>query len=132
MPWVEAITKLVFFPSTCPQINPHDYLSDSHVCTPLSVYFWYTNGFFTYSCFLSGLLCSPRHALIQRRKKSDLDFCLLNFVLFKFNVTKMMLSFGHNNVILNILFQYIFLFFFCLFVLLGSHSWHMEVPRLGV
>ena len=23
-------------------------------------------------------------------------------------------------------------FFFCLFVLLGPHQWHIEVPRLGV
>ena len=28
--------------------------------------------------------------------------------------------------------MYAFIFFFCLFVFLGPHLWHMEVPRLGV
>ena len=54
-------------------------------------------------------------------------------------------SFKHNEIVQVLVAEYymmevlqlndfffLFYFIFCLFVLLGPHPWHMEVPRLGV
>uniref|UniRef100_A0A4X1VQB1 Protein-L-isoaspartate(D-aspartate) O-methyltransferase n=1 Tax=Sus scrofa TaxID=9823 RepID=A0A4X1VQB1_PIG len=80
------------------------------------------------------LLSSGRVQLVGEYQKALKISSLDNF-FFLFGLTSSMWKFlgqGLNPSHSSDSTGSLFFFFFCLFVLLGPHLWHMEVPRLGV